>query len=77
MTTFNKEDKHVHIQGNDYYKVTPIRAGSCEGCARQPQPLPCSGIGCDGEKHNEPEFILIDYNDEALARYVTDKLSTT
>lgn len=75
MTTFNMEDKHVHIKGNDYYKVSPIRADSCEGCARQP--LPCNGIGCDGKKHNEPEFILIDYNDHALAQYVTQKLSTT
>jgi len=72
MTDEELEDRHTVIKGKDYYKVPPLHPNSCMGCDRIS--IPCSGIGCDGGKH-EDEFILIEYSMSALARYISQRLT--
>lgn len=73
MTDEELEDRHTVIKGNDYYKVPPIKKGSCNGCSRHEANLSCANIECDG-KFDE-EFILIDYSMSGLARYISQKLT--
>lgn len=73
MTDEELEDRHTIIRGKDYYKVPPIKKGACLGCSRQEAQLDCGGIRCDG-KH-EDEFILIDYEVWALAKYISQRLT--
>lgn len=70
----NLSDLLTHYEGELYYQVKPVRKGSCHGCALDNVMKSCSNVPCDG-RHGQPEFILIDRTESALAKYVTQRLT--